>query len=250
MTVLAACAINHIYPNGQQALFDVSLALAAGEIVGVVGESGCGKSTLARVLARLLAPTSGRLEVDGRDWARTPQQRLKPYHRQVQMVFQDPAAALSPRRRVAASLLEPLQGHGLLAPGPSEQQVFELLELVGLSNELSARLPHELSGGQRQRVVIARALASQPRLLVADEPLAALDASVQAQILNLLARLRQELNLAILFISHDLTAVSSLCDRIAVMHQGRIVEQGITSTVLKNQAHPHTRELLSTLHCP
>lgn len=244
--LLDARGLWHRYPRAERwALRDVSLKLEQGAALGVVGESGCGKSTLARVLSRLLQPSQGQLLLAGVDWARA--RGLRGYHSQVQLIFQDAAAALSPRRSIAQSLLEPLQARKLKTPG---QHLPQLLEQVGLEPALLTRYPHQLSGGQRQRVVIARALAVQPRVLIADEPLAALDVSVQAQILNLLAHLRAQLGLSILLISHDLAAVASLCPQLLVMHQGEVVEQGATAKLLRDPAHPQTRALLSWARHP
>lgn len=225
-----------------RAVDDVSLTVAPGEILGVVGESGCGKSTLARAIAGLSTPNSGRIELDGRvlSGRRSPNEA-----RAVQMIFQDPGASLNPRLTIGSMLSELLRVHGVVAPSKVDARVHELLQLVGLPNRAFGAIPRQLSGGQRQRVGIARALAVEPRLLVADEAVAALDVSVQAAILNLFADLRARLGLSMVFISHDLGAVRALCDRVAVMYLGRIVEVAPVEAIYDNPGHPYTRALLA-----
>ncbi len=225
-----------------QAVTEVTLAIPSGEAVGLVGESGSGKSTLGRIVLGLLPPSAGRVLVDGQDLARADPAALRSLRRRMQLVFQDPYSSLDPRRRVGAQVADGLAIHGL--PGGRER-VAALLEQVGLSPAQAARFPHEFSGGQRQRVAIARALATKPDLLVADEPVSALDVSVQAQVLALLADLRTRLGLALLFISHDLPVVRSLCDRVVVLYLGRVMEDGPVDAVFRRPLHPYTQALLS-----
>jgi len=232
------------------AVDNVSFELAAGETLGIVGESGCGKSTLARLLVGLLAPSSGVIEIDGRP-LEAQQRDRRALARRVQMVFQDPAAALNPRLRVGDTLREVLSVHRLAAGGSeAERRVGELLEMVGLAASHGSRYPHELSGGQKQRVGIARALAVEPGVLVLDEPVSALDVSVRAQVMNLLAELRERLNLTYVFISHDLGMVRKISDRVAVMYLGRIVEAGDWLDVLDAPRHPYTRILADAVPTP
>jgi peptide/nickel transport system ATP-binding protein/oligopeptide transport system ATP-binding protein len=221
----------------------VSLAVAAGETLGVVGESGSGKSTLARLVLRLLTPTSGAIRFGGDDITRAKRRELRAVRRRMQIVFQDPYASLDPRMTAKAIVGEPLRIAG--RRGEVEARVPEVFELVGHGAEHEERFPHELSGGQRQRVGMARALVTEPELLVLDEPVSALDGSVQAQILNLLVELQARLGLAYVFIAHDLSVVRHLADRIAVMHLGRVVESGTTAELFGAPSHPYTQALLS-----
>jgi len=231
-----------------RALDDVSLAVGEGEAVGLVGETGCGKSTLARVALGLESPTSGTIRYRDRDVTRARGPQRKALARERQLVFQDPAGSLNPRRTIGASVAEPFAIHGLLPDRRARRRrVEELLEQVGLDPRHHDRFPHELSGGQRQRVGIARAVALGPRLLVADEPVSALDVSIQAQILNLLEELRRELGLALLLISHDLAVVRHACERIVVMRDGRIVEQAGVDELFAAPREPYTRELLAAI---
>jgi peptide/nickel transport system ATP-binding protein len=227
-----------------EALRGVSLEIKAGERFGIVGESGCGKSTLLRILAGLDRATSGQVVVEGTDITRLPERRLRFLRESLQLVFQDPMSSLDPRMRVRDIVAEPLVAQGHPASG---ERVRELLEAVGLSADAGDRYPHQFSGGQRQRISIARALAPRPRILVADEPVSALDVSVRAQVLNLISDLVDELNLTLIFVSHDLSVVKHVCDRVAVMNQGQIVETGATGEVYAAPSHPYTRRLVSAI---
>ena len=233
-----------------RALDGVDLEVRRGECLAVVGESGSGKTTLGRCLVRLIEPTAGRIRFDGEDLLALPPAELRRRRRRFQMVFQDPYASLNPRQRVGAAVEEPLRIHGAGGSGGRRERadrLAELLEMVGLPAELAGRYPHELSGGQRQRVGIARALASGPDLLVADEPISSLDASIRAQILDLLAHLRLRLGLTLLFIAHDLAAVERIADRVAVMHQGRIVELAPREELFRQPRHSYTVSLLAAV---
>ena len=234
-------------PRGEvQAVAGVSFAMQAGETLGLVGESGCGKSTIARTVVGLEKPRSGSVLIGGRDWNTLSGRELREAKRDVQMVFQDPFSSLNPRMTVRELLTEPWLVHSGIVPRREwDARVTELLELVGLSARHADRLPTQFSGGQLQRISIARALALKPRLLIADEAVSALDVSIQAQILNLLAELRAELGLGLLFISHDLSVVRHLCDRVAVMYLGKIVEDGEREQVYTEPVHPYTQALLS-----
>ena len=227
------------------AVTDVSLSLTRGEAVGLVGESGSGKSTIGRLLLGLLAPSTGRVLFDGTDLRHTSVPQMRRMRRRMQLVFQDPYSSLNPRRRVGAQIGDGLSIHALSPRAERSERVAELLLQVGLSPDHARRFPHEFSGGQRQRIGIARALATGPDFLVADEPVSALDVSVQAQVLALLADLRSRLNLTMVFISHDLAAVRHLCDQVVVLYLGRVMEQGSTAEVFGAPRHPYTRALLS-----
>jgi oligopeptide/dipeptide ABC transporter ATP-binding protein len=227
----------------------VSFAIARGRTLGLVGESGCGKTTVGRAILRLIEPTSGSIRFLGQEIATLPRRRLRALRPKMQIVFQDPMSSLNPRMTVRQILAEPLRlnGWGRREAGA---RVVELLETVGLSAEQADRFPHEFSGGQRQRIGVARALALNPDLIVLDEPTSALDVSVQAQVLNLLRRLQRERGLTYLFISHDLSVVRHLCDEVAVMYLGRIVETGPVEKVFADPQHPYTQALLSAVPIP
>jgi oligopeptide/dipeptide ABC transporter ATP-binding protein len=232
------------------AVDDVSLEVRKGETLGIVGETGCGKSTLARCIARLYDLTSGTVILDGRDISRLSRRQMRPLRRGVQMIFQDPIGSLNPRRRVGSIIGDPFAIHGI---GPGEQRkrrVQELMKLVGLNPEHYNRFPAEFSGGQRQRIGVARALALRPKLIIADEPVSALDVSIQAQILNLLTDLQDEFGLTYIFIAHDLSVVRHVSDRIAVMYLGKIVEVGSVSELYARPRHPYTNALLSAVPVP
>ncbi|HUH76160.1 MAG TPA: oligopeptide/dipeptide ABC transporter ATP-binding protein [Devosia sp.] len=226
-----------------RAVNDVSFSVARGEALGLVGESGSGKSTIGRLALRLIDPTEGRIEFDGQDVSSTPERQLKAFRRRIQMVFQDPYASLNPRLRIKSIIGEALDAHGLAKGAERAPRLAELLDLVGLPQNAAERYPHEFSGGQRQRIGIARALAVTPDLIVADEPVSALDVSVQAQVLNLMQELRARLGLSMLFISHDLDVVELMCDRIIVLYLGRIMEEGPAEAIVRQPLHPYTRAL-------
>jgi peptide/nickel transport system ATP-binding protein len=227
------------------AVEDVSFDIARGETLGLVGESGSGKSTIGRLILRALDLTAGTVAFEGREIGALSQREIRPLRRRMQMVFQDPFASLNPRLRVKDIIGEALDAHGL-AQGPARlKRIGELLEIVGLEAQHASRFPHEFSGGQRQRIGIARALAVEPDLIVADEPVSALDVSVQAQVLNLLQDLRQRFGMAMLFISHDLDVVELMCDRIVVLYLGRVMESGPAEEVCRRPRHPYTQALLA-----
>jgi oligopeptide transport system ATP-binding protein len=228
----------------------VTLSVARGEAVGLVGESGCGKSTLGRLALRLLEPTSGSVRFEGKDLSTLDKQELRSLRKNMQIIFQDPFASLNPRMRILEIITEPLVIHGLARRSELEKKGSALLEKVGLSPDALRRYPHEFSGGQRQRVGIARALASGPSFIVADEPVSALDVSVQAQIINLLEDLRDEMKLSFLFIAHDLNIVRHFSDRVVVMYLGKIMESAPSEEIYRNPSHPYTEALLADIPVP
>jgi peptide/nickel transport system ATP-binding protein/oligopeptide transport system ATP-binding protein len=228
----------------------VTFSIAAGETFGLVGESGSGKTTTGRCILRLIEPTSGEVEFKGENVLAFDRTRLRQARREMQIVFQDPYSSLNPRMRAGAIVEEPLAIHGVGTRAERQERVAELFRLVGLDPDQRARYPHEFSGGQRQRIGLARALALHPSLIVADEPVSALDVSVQAQVINLLMDLQQHLSLTYLFIAHDLRLVRHICERVAVMYQGRIVEMGVTGALFEAPAHPYTQALLSAIPVP
>lgn len=233
-----------------RAVDDVSLEIREGEAVGLVGESGSGKTTLGKTVLRLLEPTAGQIIFEGQDITRLTYQQMQGFRRHMQMVFQNPYSSLNPRMKVKDIVAEPLLIHGQANGSQVEKRVLELLELVGLSSQHLHRFPHEFSGGQRQRIGVARALALEPKLLILDEPTSALDVSVQAQVLNLLIDLQQRLHLAYLFISHDLGVIRYICDRVALMYLGRIVEIATVAQIFDAPKHPYTQALLSAMPEP
>ena len=228
----------------------VSLQLESGKTVGLVGESGCGKTTVGRAVVRLYKPTAGTIRFKGRDLTHLAQSRLRALRRHLQMIFQDPFESLNPRHTIGEIISEPLHIHGVGTTGSRREQTRQLLQRVGLGSGSLDRYPHEFSGGQRQRIGIARAIALQPELIVCDEPVSALDVSIQSQIINLLLDLQQELGLAYLFIAHDLAVVRHISDRIAVMYLGKIMEYADADSLYRNPAHPYTRALLSAIPQP
>src|SRR4030081_3359945 len=233
-----------------KAVEKVSLEIYPGETVGLVGEAGCGKSTLGRVITQLLPLTSGNIFFDGVDLTKLSGEKLRQYRRQLQMIFQDPYSSLDPRMTVGDIIAEPLENFGLLRGRAKDTRVQELLRIVGLNPYFNNRYPHEFSGGQRQRIGIARALALNPKLIVCDEPVSALDVSIQAQVINLLMDLQRDLGLSYLFISHNLAVVEHISHRIAVMYLGRIVETADKATLFTRPGHPYTEALLSAIPAP
>jgi oligopeptide transport system ATP-binding protein len=233
-----------------RAVDGISFAIERGKTLGLVGESGSGKSTACRAVLQLIKPTSGSVKFEGREIAGLGRRQMRPLRREMQMIFQDPYASLNPRKRVGQIVADPLKRQGVASGGEVRKRVQELLERVGLSSEHYNRFPHEFSGGQRQRIGIARALALQPKLVIADEPVSALDVSIQAQIINLLDDLQDELGLTYLFVAHDIGVVRHISDRIAVMHDGKIVEEGSADQVCEHPRDDYTKKLLEAVPIP
>lgn len=233
-----------------RAVDGVTLSIARGEVLGLVGESGCGKSTLARTILQLVPTTAGTVVMEGKNLSALSSSELRDQRRGLQMVFQDPYASLNPRMSVFATLAEPLLVHGACTRSEAPAKVAALMERVGLAPRFMQKYPHEFSGGQRQRIAIARALALNPAVIIADEPVSALDVSIQAQILNLLAKLVRDMGLTLIFIAHDLSVVKHISDRVAVMYLGKIVEIGAATTVIERPQHPYTRALVSAIPTP
>jgi oligopeptide transport system ATP-binding protein len=233
-----------------RAVDGVTLGVRQGEVLGLVGESGCGKSTLARTILQLVPTTGGAVVLGGRNLGEASRAEMLASRRDLQMIFQDPYASLNPRMTVHAALAEPLLVHGICGPSGVKEHVDELMRVVGLAPRFAQKYPHEFSGGQRQRIAIARALALRPKIIIADEPVSALDVSIQAQILNLLSQLCRGMNLSLIFIAHDLSVVRHISDRVAVMYLGKIVELGPAADVIDRPRHPYTRALVSAIPVP
>ena len=252
LTVTYSLPSQHLFRSAHRfnAVNEVNLSIARGESLGLVGETGCGKSSLARAVCGLSPVSYGVVRFNGMDITSMNRTKLRAVQRDMQMIFQDPGGSLNPRMRAGRLIAEPLEIHGVGNRHSRKQLVLDILESVGLAREDAGRYPHEFSGGQRQRIAIARAVVIEPALILADEPVSALDVSLQAQILNLIAQLRRKLRLTLLFVSHDLNVVSYLCNRVAVMYLGQIVESGPTQVVLGSPRHPYTKELVVSSPVP
>jgi oligopeptide/dipeptide ABC transporter ATP-binding protein len=237
-------------PLSIKAVDDISFSIKPGETFGLVGESGCGKTTLGQTIIRLYEPTSGSIQFEGKDLATMSGRQLRPYRRDIQMIFQDPSASLDPRMTVGSVISEPLNIFGVGSKNDRRERVQELLRVVGLNSYFSNRYPHEFSGGQRQRIGIARALALNPKLVICDEPVSALDVSIQAQVLNLLKSLQQQFSLTYLFIAHNLAVVAHISDRVGVMYLGKLVEIGDAREITERPKHPYTQALISAVPVP
>ncbi len=233
-----------------RAVDGVSLHLAKNEVLGVVGESGCGKSTLGKTLLRLIEPTAGGIFLEDENITNLPFKKLRPLRKKMQIIFQDPISSLNPRMTILDAICEPLQIHTKLSAREQEREASRLLDVVGVASSARDRFPHQFSGGQCQRIAIARSLALKPQLIVADEPVSALDVSIQAQILNLMEDLKEEMGLSYLFISHDLAVVNHIADRIMVMYLGEVVEEGDATDIVTNPKHPYTEALISAIPVP
>lgn len=230
-----------------KAVDDLSFSIAYGETLGLVGESGCGKTTVGRTIIRLYEPTDGKIIIDGEDISSLPESQLLPYRRKMQMIFQDPYSSLNPRMTVTEIIREPLEIHKIAQGKEAQDRIDELLSMVGLNKEHANRFPHEFSGGQRQRIGIARALAVEPKFIICDEPISALDVSIQAQVINLLEELQERLGLTYLFITHDLSMVKHISNRIAVMYLGKLVEIAKSQALYQDPLHPYTQALLAAV---
>ncbi len=236
-----------------KAIDNINLYIKNREILGLVGESGCGKTTLGKVILRILDPTEGKIIFENKDITKLKQKEMFEYRKKMMIIYQDPFGSLDPRMKIGSTIAEPMEVHKLFSKNDKEEKenrIIELMEKVGLTDDQINRYPHEFSGGQRQRIGIARALATNPTFIVADEPVSALDVSIQAQIINLLKDLQEEFGLTLLFITHDLSVIKHICDRVAVMYAGKIVELAPTNKLFKKQYHPYTEALLSAIPIP